>query len=144
MPPIAESPGVASSRSWIGRLLWIDGLAGLSAGVAVVVLWRWVVALYGLPPEIVTMIALANLTYGTYGVTLASWRHRRVGAVAALAVANAAWAVFCVVLAVGIADRATPLGTFILLFEAAFVATLSGLEWRNRHALAGRRPRALV
>jgi hypothetical protein len=137
MSRTAESPSVAPSRPWISRVLWIDGLAGLSAGVALVVLRGWVIAQYGFPPEIVTAIAMANLSYGTYGVTLALWRRRRVGAVAALAVANALWAMVCVSLVVRLADQATPLGTFILLFEAAFVATLAVLEWRNRKALAG-------
>jgi hypothetical protein len=130
------SPDVARPRPWIARILWVDGLAGLAAGVLVLGLRHWLTALYGLPQRLVAVIGVANLVYGTCGLTLALWRRRRRAFVVTMAIANGSWAVGCVWLAIRFAHGATALGIATLLFEAAFVAALAVAEWRNRDALA--------
>ena len=115
-------------------LLWADGLAGASVGVLVLLLHSWFAALYGLSAPLVLGLGAANLAYGSYSSTLAV--RMRLGhppsrrAVVALVVANAAWAVACVVLAVVLRERATAIGTSVLVIEAVFVGGLAMLERR--------------
>lgn len=134
---MATFPSAAPRRSWVQALLWIDGLAALSAGLLVLTQRHRVQALQGLPLELITTGGVVNLAYASYSLTLASWPGRRVGFVAALAAANAGWCVLCVVLAARFWREATAVGVATLLFEGAFVLTLAILEWRNRRVLAG-------
>ncbi len=115
-------------------LLWVDGLAGASVGVLVLVLHSWLAVLYGLSASLVLGLGAANLAYGCYSSTLAVRLHRgrppSRRAVVTLVAANAAWAVVCVVLAIALRERATLIGTAVLAFEAVFVGALALLERR--------------
>jgi hypothetical protein len=117
------------------RLLWIDGLAGLFVGVAVLILSNWLSRLYGLPQGLLLFTAAANLIYGIYSTTLANRRTRPLVLIKLLVIANLAWSVVCLILASTHYDSATFLGLAHLLLEGAFVAFLASVEWRLRKQL---------
>ena len=133
------SPAVSTPATALPRrarvLLWTDGIAGASVGVVVLVLHRWMAVLYGLPSALVLGMGAANLAYGCYSSTLAVRMHRghppARAAILTLVVANAAWAVACVVLAIVVRERATLIGTAVLVFEAVVVGGLALLERRH-------------
>jgi hypothetical protein len=124
---------------WVQRIFWIDGLAGLSVGVFVLVFHRFLARLYGLPVDLVIFMGLVNVAYSVCGLTLAVRARRPLGLIVGLSSANYVWACVCVWLVVRFRDSASVLGLATLLFEGAFVAALATIEWRNRHALAGPR-----
>jgi len=121
--------------TWIGRLLWIDGLAALTAGVVTLAFDGFLSNLYSLPQQLITFIGAVNLAYSSFSLTLAMRRRRSLNLIVALALANALWSFVCVGLAISFRDQAKALGLGVLLFECLFVATLAWLEWRHRHAL---------
>lgn len=96
-------------------------------------------ALYGLPRSFLLVTGAANLLYGSWSGWLRAQAVRPPRLIAALVVANATWAVLCLVALAVIGRSATLLGQATLLFEACFVGGLSVLEWRARGALV-RRP----
>ncbi|MCB9638699.1 MAG: hypothetical protein H6727_07310 [Myxococcales bacterium] len=118
------------------RLLWIDGLAGASVGIAVLLLSHWLTGFYGLPHPLVRAIGAANLLYGLYSTTLAARQSRPLGFIVFLVIANASWSVVCVVLAVLYFKTASFFGMFHICGEGLFVAGLAALEWRWRKDLA--------
>ena len=122
--------------AWVWRILWIDGLAALSAGVFVLTFRRRLAALYALPLDLVTFIGLVNVCYSTFGLTLAMRTRPRIRFIVGLSAANCLWACAFTWLAIRFRHQAGVLGLGTVLFEAAFVAVLAAIEWRNRHALA--------
>ena len=126
---------------WVQRILWIDGIAALSAGVVALVFGRFLADLYALPRELITFVGVVNVAYSAYGLALATQRRRRTIAIIGLASANGVWACVCLGLAIRFRSEASALGLAIILFEGVFVAGLAMLEWRNRHALG--RPKVL-
>lgn len=118
------------------HLLWIDCTAAALAGGAVLLLWPWLARLYGLTPDWLVFIAIANLAYGSYSFSLALRRRRPLTLIILLVVANGAWALACVAMAVHFAGSATWLGLGHLVLEAAFVGGLAAREWRWRLQLA--------
>lgn len=125
-----------ATRPWEQRILWIDGLAAISAGLVVLVFRRLLADLYALPVDLITVIGLVNVGYSAFSLTLAAQRRRRVFHIICLSVANSLWACVCALLAIRFVNDATVLGLAHLLFEGAFVAALATVEWRKRHALA--------
>ena len=117
------------------HLLWIDSGAGLGAGVVVLALSGWLSEVYGLPRALLLGMGAANLAYGTYSGTLARRARRPRGLLLLLVVANGAWAVLCVVLAVRLAHSASAFGLAHLAGEGLFVGGLAALEWRERERL---------
>jgi hypothetical protein len=116
-------------------LLRADSIAGVSAGVGMLLLHDWLTALYRLPSTLIWGITAANLLYGATSGTivlrqptpLAAWT-RRMGA------ANVGWAAVCTLIAVRWVGVASAFGVAALIAEALFVGTLGVMEWR-----AGRR-----
>jgi hypothetical protein len=117
------------------HLLWIDCGAGALAGVAALILYPWLAALYALPPGAVIALGVANLCYAAGSFSLARRAARPAPLVAALAAANLGWAVVCVVLAVAFLGSVTWFGLAHLLGEAVFVGGLGTVEWRHRREL---------
>ena len=120
----------------LSNLLWIDGGAGFSVGVAVLLLQPWLVDWYGLPEAVLTFVGMANLLYGCYSLSLAVRPTRPLGMIVLLAAANLAWAPVCVTLIINWQKTASWLGLAHLAGEGAFVALLACLEWRWRRELA--------
>lgn len=122
------------------KLLWVDGLAGLSVGLFLLALQGPLLGFYGFEPEFLALQTGANLAYGAYAVTLARLRARPLALVVVLACANALWGLLCLRWVWLFRASATPFGLGHLLLEALFVFALAASEWRARHTLAGRSP----
>lgn len=119
------------------NLLWVDCAAGAVVGVAVLVLSGWLSGFLGLPRGVLLFTGAANLLYASYSLSLARRRVRPMWRVRALAVANLAWGlVVCLGLAAAFWDSASGFGRAHLFAEAAFVAGLGAVEWRQREQLA--------
>ncbi|MBL8962246.1 MAG: hypothetical protein JNJ98_20455 [Gemmatimonadetes bacterium] len=116
-------------------LLRIDSTAGLVVGVLVLLLSPWLSRLFALPLGFLVFTGAANLAYGSFSGSLArrSVRPRRL--ITVLVVANAAWAVLCLVSALTFARSASGFGLLHLVGEALFVGGLAMLEWRHRELL---------
>ena len=122
----------------VKNLLWIDCMAAALAGSAVLLLVPWLAPLHGLPPGLLQFIGATNLLYGGYSFSLALRRRRPQALIAVLVVANGAWALACVGMAVRFADSATGFGMAHLVGEALFVGGLAACEWVWRAQLARR------
>jgi hypothetical protein len=118
-------------EAWLpAKLLWIDALAALVAGLLTFALVSLLQRLYGLPESIIHFVGFVNLAYAAYSLSVARAVKRSRLRVKVLAWGNLAWAPVCALLAIAFADTATWLGLAMLLFEGAFVATLGVLELR--------------
>ncbi len=118
------------------RLLWIDGLAGLSAGVVMVLASGWLSSWYGLPTKLLLFTGVVNLAYGSYSLPLARRRRRPLGMIVFLVAANLGWTLVCFGLAFHFRHEATLFGLAHLIGEGVFVGGLALLEWRFRDLLA--------
>lgn len=120
-----------STRVW--RLLWLDGGAGLSVGVAVLAVRGWLAGLYGWSVAAVTAVGVANVAYATGSLTLALVARRRPPRrrwIDLLIGANLAWTVVCATLIATTAGPARGWGVAHLAAEGAFVAGLALVERR--------------
>jgi hypothetical protein len=117
------------------HLLWIDGTAGLLAGISLLLTVDWLEEWYNIPRGTLVFIGLANLTYGTYSLSIARLKKRPGILIVMLVIANLAWAVNCLRLAIIFGDTASIFGMIQLIGEAIFVGGLACLEWRYRKEL---------
>ncbi|MEM9185356.1 MAG: hypothetical protein AAGB00_02535 [Planctomycetota bacterium] len=117
-------------------LLWLDGLAGLAAGVVVLPLSGVIAAWHEMPLGWWLLNGVMNLVYASYSLSIARLRRRPAGLVAVIAAGNLLWAGVCVGAATWFRATATPIGLAHLLLEAAFVGSLGAVEWRARRRLA--------
>ena len=58
------------SMDWRYRLLRIDSQAGITVGIAALLLSNWLDEWYQLPQSFIYFLALANITYGCYSFSL--------------------------------------------------------------------------
>lgn len=114
-------------------ILWLDGGSGLGAGIAVLLLHRWLAAIHEVTPGTMLGIGLVNMLYGSYSGTLALVATRRGRlpprvAVNVLVLANLGWTAVCTMLLAKVDGS----GLFRLHvgFEGAYVAALAAAEWR--------------
>ena len=115
------------------RILWVDGLAGAVAGSAVLVLRGWLSDWYQMPEDLLLFMALVNLAYASYSLSLARLSKRPKALIVLLVAANLTWAMVCLRWAL-ILD-ASLFGLAHLVAEALFVGGLAYLEWRWRELL---------
>lgn len=115
-------------------MLWVDAGAGGVAGLLILALHSWLVALHQLPSALVWLIGAANVGYACYSGSLAlrASRARRVPrlAVNLLIAANFAWTFVCAGMLLSHWSVVSPWGVAHLLAEGAFVAGLATLEFR--------------
>ena len=119
----------------LGKLLWVDSLAGLSVGIGMLALSRWLNPLYDLPGNLYVVIALANAGYGLYSLSLVLRKRRARAGIVGLVVANATWAVLCGAGALALWGTASAFGLAHILAEGVFVGGLAALEWTQRDRL---------
>ena len=117
------------------RILWIDGIAALLAGIFVLLTTDWLTEWYNMPREMLLFIAVVNLTYATYSLSIAMLKKRPLVLIIILVIANLIWATNCLRLAVIFSDNASIFGLTHLVGEAMFVGGLAYLEWRYRKIL---------
>jgi hypothetical protein len=118
------------------QLLWIDCMAGASAGTLMLTLHRVLASWYGVPVALLLGMGAVNLGYASCSWLLARRSPRPPRLVATMAMANMAWAPVCLALAWSVRETATVLGFLSLGFEACFVGLLGWLEWRYRALLS--------
>ena len=123
-------------RLFPAKLLWVDGLAGLSVGALLLALHRPLLAWYGFEPDFLALQTGANLAYGAYAISLARLRARPLALLVLLACANAVWGLLCLRWAWLFRASATALGLAHLVLEALVVFALAASEWRARRELA--------
>lgn len=116
-------------------ILWLDGASGLGAGVAVLLLHRWLATLHEVEPGVMLAVGVVNVLYGCYSGTLATLATRRGRIPARLAVtllvlANLGWTGICAVLLATVGRHASGLFYLHVGFEGLYVAALAGAEWR--------------
>ncbi len=120
---------------WPSKLLWIDSIAGLTAGVFVLLLSPWLTDLYNIPLWTLRIMGLANVAYGIYSFQLARRKIRSGIMIIALVVGNATWAVICFAWFSTFFELASIWGLMHLFGEGLFVGFLASLEWRWRELL---------
>lgn len=120
----------------IRHLLWVDCIAAALAGTLLLAFAEPLSGLHALPLSWLRLIAATNLLYACFSGALAMRKRRSTTLIAALSIANGAWAITCVLIALTVAATATAFGMAQLLGEAAFVGGLGWLEWRWREQLA--------
>ena len=114
------------------RILWIDGIAALLAGALLLVAADWLEAWYNIDRETLSFIALVNLAYATYSLSIAMLKKRPIVLIVLLVIANLTWSINCLRLAYLFRDTASVFGLTHLVGEAIFVGGLAFLEWRYR------------
>jgi hypothetical protein len=121
------------------NILLVDGLAASCAGVVVISSTNWLQSLYQLPEQLLVSMALVNLSYAVYSLTLSTIKSRPMIAIIVLVVANSLWVIHCLRLSFHYADSASLFGLLHLVGEAFFVGTLAYFEWKWRGRLAKKR-----
>jgi hypothetical protein len=121
------------------NLLWVDSLAGLTVGIAMLLLLGRLVRWYQLPRDLLVLVGAANVIYGLYSLSLAARARRPRALILLLIAANAAWAVACLRWLAIYGREASALGLAHLAGEALFVGGLAIQEWRWREQLIGHR-----
>ena len=117
------------------KILWIDCLGGLFAGIAMLSLAGWISKLESLPIEFVVGMGCANLAYGTYSVWVTLSRPRSQRKIEILAASNVAWLFVCLAIVVKHRGGLSPLGNLHVVGEGVYVAGLGIVEWRLRKRL---------
>jgi hypothetical protein len=116
-------------------LLRIDSSAGLVVGGTMIALDEWLSELYAIPLGIFYFVALTNVVYGLFSLSLVMRARRTMGLIKLLAVANGGWAVLCFGLVVYLWCTATFFGIAHVALEGVFVGGLAALEWKQRERL---------
>ena len=117
------------------KLLWLDCTAGATVGLVVSLFHGWFSELYALPAEFVLFMGLANFAYGVFSFSLAIRPTRPRHLFILLVSANITWGLLCLAWLVVFRETASIFGMAHLALEAAFVAGLGLIEWRNKSAL---------
>ncbi len=116
-------------------LIWIDGAAGGTAGVLVLLAREWMSDLYKLPLDHLILMGVANLAYAFYSLSLARRVMRPLVYIRVLIIANVTWACLCLSWAAMYVETASVFGLAHLVGEGLFVGGLARLEWRWRYYL---------
>ena len=115
----------------IRKLLWIDGIAALVAGLAVLCLRGSLSELFQLPERILLVQAIITLVYTCYSTTLAQNKIYTKRLTRILVIANFTYVVFCLGLFMSTFGETNVLGKVYFILEALFISTLATLESRQ-------------
>ncbi|MEM1095969.1 MAG: hypothetical protein AAGJ10_15330 [Bacteroidota bacterium] len=110
------------------NLLWVDGTAGAVVGVLLLSVSPWLAELFSLPLGVVLFMGAANLTYGSYSLTIAQRKRRPLSLIRFLVMANLAWVPVCIGL---IIVHREVISVWVLLHlsaEAVCVGSLAVIE----------------
>lgn len=117
------------------RILWIDGLSGLFAGILLLLTLNWLAEWYKIPKNTLFFFAAVNFAYATYSLSIARLKKRPKILITILVLANLTWAVHCLWLAINFRETITLFGLIHLIVDTIYVGGLAYLEWRWRAAL---------
>ena len=123
-------------RASLGKyILHVDGIAGTSTGLLLLLFQNIASDFYQLPKGLILFLAGANLCYGINALRLALMRNRKLNEVTALAIANFLWAVTCAGMLLTYYEQASIFALLFISAECIFVAMLGLCEWRYRFLL---------
>jgi len=115
-------------------ILWFDGGAACTAGIAMLALRDWLSRLHAFPAALVVFLGVCNLAYASYSGTLATLASRgrtpSRRAIDALVAANLAWTLVCGVIVVATWRTSSVFGLLHVAFEGLFVGALGMVERR--------------
>lgn len=118
------------------HILWVDCLGAILTGILLAALSGYIAPIYSLPQSWVIAHAFVHLAYGAFSLSLAVRRTRPLVLISTLAIANAAWAVLCIIFAARMVEGDSVLAAAHFLIEGIYVGTLGFIEWNRREALA--------
>ncbi len=114
------------------KIILFDSLAGLSVGIASLLIYPFIAELHNWTPEFALYVALVNLGYGCYsGILTLIYRKTTRGLlplVVLLIIANSAWTGQCLTQIWYISSSSNWTGVGHLLMEAVFVGVLAFVE----------------
>ena len=113
-------------------ILYLDGIAGLLAGLTLFSFQSWFYEIYSLPLYALQFITVANILYGVCALLFAFKRTRSLLAIKVLAIANCFWVIVCISFIFKYINSASWVGISLLIFESIFVGYLAYFEWINR------------
>jgi hypothetical protein len=113
------------------KLLWADGIAGLLAGIILLIFSSRLSAFFNLPESLVKTQGFINLLYCSYSLSLARRTVNSKRSVYILALANAAYALFATGVLMYFFRTASVYGIIYLIAEVIFIGLLAVLEWRK-------------
>ena len=113
------------------RILWIDAIAALLAGIILLVFSYRLAVLFNLPEFIVSVQGVVSLVYALYSTSLARRQNNKKRWLYLLVVANAAYALFGICLLLYFFKTASVYGILYLVAEIIFIGALAFLEWRK-------------
>ncbi|WP_333969839.1 hypothetical protein [Alteromonas mediterranea] len=116
-------------------ILHVDGIAGTSAGLLLLLFHNIASDFYQLPQGLILFLAGANACYGIYALRLSLIRNSSLNEVAALAIANFLWAITCVGVLLTYYEQASVFALLFISAECIFVAILGLCEWRYKFLL---------
>lgn len=118
------------------HILWVDCLGAILTGILLAALSGYIAPIYSLPQSWVIAHACVHLAYGAFSLSLAVRRTRPIGLISTLAIANASWAVLCIIFAARMVEGDSVLAAAHFLIEGIYVGTLGFIEWNRREVLA--------
>lgn len=123
-------------RAFLGKyILHIDGIAGTSVGLLLLLFQDIASDFYQLPKVLILFLASANVCYGINALRLALISNRALKEVTVLAIANFFWAIVCVGIIFSYFEQASMFALLFISAECVFVAILGLCEWRYRFLL---------
>lgn len=118
------------------KILWIDCIGGMTAGIVVTLFHAWFSDFYGLPVMFIVFVGVMNFAYGMFSFSLAIREIRPFWLFCILVIGNILWGILCVVWVFKYLNTASIFGLAHLILEAVFVAGLGVFEWLYRSNLS--------
>ena len=112
-------------------LMWIDAFAAMTAGAGILIFKSPLSLIFELPESLLLTQSIIALTFMPFSFFLAIKRPSVPNLYRALAIANLAYGVFCLILFLSFFAAANVFGSAYLLVDAFIVITLAFLEWRR-------------
>jgi hypothetical protein len=110
------------------RLLWIDGFAGLTAGLFILLLRNQLSDWLGLPLWLLTLQCACNFLYATYSLSLAYRTHKPKWMLWTLVYGNWGYALFALIMLVYFYPTCTSLGVAFFVAEVVFIGGIGVVE----------------
>ena len=112
-------------------LMWIDAFDAMTAGAGILIFKSPLSLIFELPESLLLTQSIIALTFMPFSFFLAIKRPSVPNLYRALAIANLAYGVFCLILFLSFFAAANVFGSAYLLVDAFIVITLAFLEWRR-------------
>jgi hypothetical protein len=113
------------------KLLWIDGIAALLAGIILLVFSDRLSTFFILPEKVLNAQGIIALVYSTYSINLARRQSNSQRLLYLLVFANAAYTILAVCLLLYFFKTASMYGVLYFMAEILFIGLLAFFEWRK-------------